>query len=182
MFKIKRFNESNSNKVLLIHGLGGSPSEEKSKVFRDLGYEVVFPFIDYDMEWEKDKFKSKFIEILNLANDCDLIVGQSIGGYLAYLLNKATNIETIIINPALDRTKTKLNIKNFDVNFKNINNGTLSVYIGSDDILVLPIYTLDYIKDNNINAYVEIVEGMEHRVSPKFLNTIMDNYFKRKSK
>ena len=87
MTPIKKFKSLNTKKVLILHGLGGEPSIEKSEVFEKRGYEVIFPHIDYFKEWEKDKCKSIFNKLLHFSKNVDLIVGQSLGGYTAFLLS-----------------------------------------------------------------------------------------------
>lgn len=161
---IKKFENFNNKKVIFFHGLGGSPSAERQSILENYGYDVVYPFIDYDLEWEKDHCKSLFYRSVESARDCDLIIGISLGGYLGHLVANLLEKDCILINPALDRSKTRLQIKNFDcpVLFNNCN---LEVYLGDKDTLINKEYTIDFINDNNIKCKIHSLENMEHRCS-----------------
>jgi hypothetical protein len=161
---IKKFENFNKKKVIVFHGLGGEPNSERTNILRNFGYEVVYPHIDFEMEWSKDKGKSLFERTSRLAEGCDLIIGVSLGGYLASLIGNYLGIDCILINPALDRNKTRLDIKNLDCPHLS-NKCNMEVFIGDKDTLIPKEYTLDYIKDNNINCKIHHIIGMEHRCS-----------------
>jgi hypothetical protein len=159
---IKKFESFGKKKVIIFHGLGGSPSLDRTSIMEDIGYTVEYPHIDYVYEWELDKCKSLFERTLNLSKDCDLVIGVSLGGYLGNLIANNLGIDCILINPALDRDKTKLDIKDFDCE-KKLNNCDSEIYLGKLDTLIPMEITLDYIKNNNIKSNVSIIDNMEHR-------------------
>lgn len=182
---IKKFDSFNTKKVLILHELGGEPSQEKAEVFEKRGYEVVFPHIDYFKEWEKDKCKSIFNRLLNISKDVDLIVGQSLGGYTAFLLSNILNINTILINPSLDRSKTKLDIKNFDLGFDiKYNNPNIEIYFGKLDTLIPMEITKNFLKENNLKYKQIIISDMEHRSPADKIEEILNisNYCKELKK
>jgi len=159
---IKKFENFNKKKVLFLHGLGGEPSKERQIILENYGYDFTYPHIDYDYEWQKDHCKQLFNDTVELAKDCDLIIGISLGGYLASLVANYLQIDCILINPALDRTKTRLNIRDFDcpVIFNKCN---MEVYLGDKDTLVNKEYTLDFIEAHNIKCDIHTLAEMEHR-------------------
>lgn len=161
---IKKFESFNPKTVLILHGLGGAPSNDKSIIFEKRGYDVIFPHIDYEKEWDKDMCKSMFNKLLNDSKNVDLIVGQSLGGYTAFLLSNILNVDTILINPALDRTKSKLKIKEFDLDF-NIKhrNPNIEIYYGELDNLIPKEVTHQYLIDNNIKCKEYVINDMAHR-------------------
>lgn len=172
---IKKFESFKSKKVLILHGLGGSPSEDKSLVFEKRGYDVIFPFIDYEKEWDKDMCKSLFNNILNKSIDVDLILGQSLGGYLGFLLGNILNVNTILINPALDRSKTKLKIKEFDLDFDiSYENPNIEIFYGKLDNLVPMEVTKQYLNNNNIKCKEYIIDDMAHRSSAEDIDNILN--------
>ncbi len=148
-------------KAIFFHGYGGEPIPVITQIFDYLGYDMEQPYIDYDDEWDLDKGKSLFYESLKNSNDCDLVVGLSLGGYLADLVANNLSKNCIIINPGIDRSKTRLHIKDFDCT-RVINNCNLEVYLGDKDFQIPNSYTINYLNKNNINARVEIIENMEH--------------------
>ena len=158
---ISKFEGFNGKKVIFFHGLGGKPNETIKKVLEHFGYNVKFPHIDYYDEWDYDECKSLFEESIYLAKDCDLVIGLSLGGYLAYLVANHLGNDCILINPGIDRSKTKLEIKEFDCP-KSMNNCNLEVFLGDKDDLIPNEYTINYLKDNNIKSKIHIVKGMEH--------------------
>lgn len=158
---IKRFENFNKKKVIVFHGLGGQVHPDRISTLKNLGYEVVYPHIDYEMEWDKDKAKSLFNKSIELSKDCDLVIGMSLGGYLGDLVANYLGIDCILINPALDRNKTKLSIKDFDCPHL-LNKCNMEIFLGDKDTLIPKEYTLDYINDNNINCEVYHI-NMEHR-------------------
>ena len=171
MKHIKLFENYSTKKVLILHGLGGGPTPEKAEVLKKRGYEVIFPLIDYVVEYEKDKMKSKFNELLEL--DVDLILGQSLGGYTGFLLGNMLNVDTILINPAIDRSRTKLEIKEFDIDY-DFSNNNLEIYFGKLDTLVPMNFAIDYLEKNNIQYDKNIVDDMEHRSSAEKIDEILD--------
>jgi len=172
---IKKFESFNNKKVLILHGLEGAPSIEKTEIFEKRGYDVIFPHIDYLTEYKKDRFRSKFNELLDISKNTDLIVGQSLGGYTAFLLSNILNINTILINPALDREKTKLIIKEFNIDQDiKYNNPNIEIYFGKLDDLVPMDITLNYIKKNNIKYDIHIITDMAHRSSTEKIDEILE--------
>lgn len=168
-----------SKKAVFFHGYGGEPIPVITQIFNYLGYDMVQPHIDFDEEWDFDECRSLFLESIRNYSDCDLIVGLSLGGYLADLVANSLSKNCIIINPGIDRSKTRLHIKDFDCD-RVINNCNLEVYLGDRDFQIPNSYTIDYLNKNNINARVEIIKGMEHVFNlEEFIQIVkMSNFIK----
>jgi hypothetical protein len=148
-------------KAIFFHGYGGEPIPVITEIFKYLGYEMIQPDIDFDDEWDLDKCQSLFYESIDDAGDCDLVVGLSLGGYLAYLVANSLGKNCIIINPGIDRSKTLLHIKDFDCP-KIENSCNLEVFLGDRDIQIPNKNTINYLLSRNIEARVEIIKGMQH--------------------
>ena len=170
MIKIKRFN---SKSVIVYHGLGGSPSQDRIDCLESIGYKVIYPHIDYELEWRKDKCRSIFDSQVDLAKNVDLIIGLSLGGYMAFELSGILNKNCILINPALNRDITKLDIKYFDINHGD-EYGFMDVYLGENDTLIDKNITLEYLKDRNVDFKYSIVNGMEHRTPIEHFSEIVN--------
>ena len=150
-----------NKKVIFFHGYGGEPIQPITEIFNYIGYDVIQSHIDYDYEWDLDKGKSLFEDSIRQSSDCDLIIGLSLGGYTANLVANHLSKNCIIINPGIDRERSRLHIKDFDCDTKT-NNCDLEVYLGNRDFQIPNNYTLEYLERNNIKARIEIIENMEH--------------------
>ena len=82
-------------KIAYLHGLESKTNCDKVKWLRSLGYEVLNPAIDY----RNDPLERiiTFVESFKP----DLIIGSSMGGYLAYIISRRYNIPAMMLNPAL---------------------------------------------------------------------------------
>lgn len=148
-------------KVIFFHGYGGEPIPEITEVFKYIGWETIQQHIDYDEEWEKDFGKSITEKSMELAKDCDLIIGLSLGGYTAHLIANHLEKKCILINPGLDRDRSLLEIKEFDYPHI-VNNCELEVYLGGRDFQIPNHYTTEFIERMYIDARVETLEKMYH--------------------
>ncbi|MDE6538896.1 MAG: hypothetical protein K2K66_01785 [Ruminococcus sp.] len=86
-------------KVLNIHGYKGSAENSACITLKNLGHEVISPQIDYDSKEPRAIFK-ELIKIFN-ENKPDYIVGTSLGGFFALLVEKNTDIPAVLVNPCL---------------------------------------------------------------------------------
>lgn len=82
--KIKKFNDKS---IAIYHGLGGSPIDDRVEYLKNIGYNnILYPHIDYENEWSKDRCRSLFYDQIDKIKDVDVIIGNSLGGYLAFEL------------------------------------------------------------------------------------------------
>jgi uncharacterized protein len=83
-------------KILYLHGLDGSLSEEKEAILNGYG-EVIAPSIDY-------RGNPRIIATLYAAfatQDIDVIMGSSMGGFTGYYLSLLLDKPCLAFNPAL---------------------------------------------------------------------------------
>ena len=115
---IRKFEAFNRKSIAVYHGYGGEPSSDRIRFLESVGFSTIhYPYIDFDEEWELDKCKSIFERELKSLKKIDILIGVSLGGYLAFELAGNLSKDLVLINPALDRKKTKLDIKFFDIKF-----------------------------------------------------------------
>lgn len=172
MRHLKKFNESKNKTVMVLHGLGGNPAQDRIDYLEKLGYNVIYPHIDFEKEWNKDKCNSLVNNIVNMYNDVDLFIGMSLGGYLAFILANIYDKHCILINPSLNREKSKLKIKDFDYNYQ-ITNPHTDVFHGELDKVVNIYDTIDYLHSINYKYELIEVKSMEHRVPiSNFINIL----------
>lgn len=168
--KIRRFD---NRTIALYHGYGSSPSQYRKDFLSEVGFDdVISDYIDYDYEWKLDRCKSLFEREIKKCRNVDVIMGFSLGGYLSFKLSGVLSIDLMLVNPALDRDKTLLDIKHFDApsekNFKKV-----ELFLGDEDTLIDKNITVGYLKKENIKFSQFIIRGMEHRTSPDdFVNIL----------
>lgn len=169
--KLKMFENFKSSKsVAVYHGYKGDPNPLRIDYLKSLGYEdIYYPHIDYDREWKKDKCKSLFERELKMIKGKDLIIGFSLGGYFSFELAGHSSTDLVLINPALDRSKTKLDVTFFDISTKR-NFSRIEAFLGSNDTLIDKNDTINYLE--NFECDITIIEGMEHRTYIEYFKEI----------
>jgi hypothetical protein len=79
--------------------------------------------------------------------------------------------DLVLINPGLDRNKTKLDIKFFDIEPMR-KFGKIETFLGSEDKLIDKLITLQFFEENKINSEIKIIDGMEHRLPLNYFEEI----------
>lgn len=140
-------------KILYLHGYQGSPNWDRINWMKSLGHEVIAPQIDYDKEHDF------FVNMLDM--DFDYIVGNSLGGFVAFYLSLYKGKPSICINPPLYMDlKIRMNLPlQYDIKSSR----HISVIIGNDDEVVNPIKTYDWIAKNKPTTNIKMIDGMGHR-------------------
>jgi len=157
--------------ILYLHGYQGSPNWDRIEWMKSLGHEVTAPQIDYDNEHDF------FINLLN--KDFDFIVGNSLGGFVAFYISLYKGKPSICINPPLYMDlKIRMNLP---INYSIKSCQNISVIIGSDDDVVNPIKTFNWLTENKPTTSVKIVDGMGHRFGIEafigFAEPILDRFY-----
>ena len=148
-------------KVLFLHGLESEQGGPKVDFLSSVAY-VHAPAMDYKKKnWSIDK-------LIDLVDECnpDLIIGSSMGGYLADVLGSYTGIEVILFNPALHSRTVDYNLRYGKDGYKR------TIVLGNDDNVILPELTRE--KVGNTAKIVNVV-GMGHRTD---INTFKAIYLK----
>ena len=159
---------------VLYHGLGSKPAPSRINMLNDEGYVVLCEQFDYHKEWEEDRGESLFKRELKKIRKVDLIVGISFGGYLAYKLSKATGIDTLLINPALNRDRSKSVIKHYNTGDFN-EKSKVEIFFGESDTSVTKEYTHEYLESVEQEYISHIVKGMAHRIPDSYFKYIIEN-------
>lgn len=161
-------------KLIFLHGYGGEPIPEITKLFRLIGWETIQHHIDYDEEWDRDRCKSITERVAEDGRDCDLIIGLSLGGYTAHLVANHLGKDCILINPGIDREKSQVYLgnqypadgeldENKDFDFPmEFNKCRLEVFLGGRDFQIPNKRTTDYLEKMCIEADVHLFKHMYH--------------------
>ena len=85
-------------KILYIHGFGSyyHPSKSKIQTLQRLG-DVIGVNLDYC-----EGFEPSYEKVCEVVSSCDLIVGTSMGGYMASHVGTAYGIPFVALNPAVN--------------------------------------------------------------------------------
>ena len=86
-------------KIINIHGYRGSCENSSFAALSALGAEMISPQIDYDKQSPDEILL--FLNNLWQKHNCQAIVGTSLGGFYAALLNGKHHAKTVLINPCL---------------------------------------------------------------------------------
>ncbi len=151
----------------------GAPTG-RIRVLEDMGLDVSYDNIDYDYEWELDRCQSMFQRELNHCKDIDIIMGFSLGGYTAYKIAGHLSKDLIIVNPAIDRSKTLLDIKEFNYP-TNKNFRKVELYVGDQDELIPTHYPVNYLKREGVKFDGYVVKNMDHGTPIHFFRQIVHN-------
>lgn len=140
-------------KVLFLHGLESKPTGPKMRYLKDRFESYYAPEIDYE---DPDAYE----EILDLciAEEFDVIIGSSMGGYFAYAIGTTLGTPVVMFNPALHS-------RTFDPYGVAYGNKAIDgvCVLGMDDDVIDPIKTYEMLKDAE-NLAIMPIKGMGHRI------------------
>jgi len=160
-------------KCVFFHGLGGEPSEAIEYLMGVCGYEVICEHVDYYVEWYKDRGKSYCERSLALVEGVDLILGNSFGAHPAYLMAKATGIDLLLINPAVNRARSTTGIGAYVMNIEEEKKPRIEVFFGELDNVVLKEYTIEFFEQTGDEYSAFIVKNMEHGMAYHDFNAML---------
>ena len=148
--------------VLFLHGLESKPTGPKMQYLKDRFTNYYAPEIDYE---DPDAYE----EILDLciAEEFDMIIGSSMGGYFAHAIGTTLGTPVIMFNPALH--SRQFNPYGVVCGEKPIDGVCV---LGMDDDVIDPTTTYNMLKNDEKLAIMP-VEGMGHRTPfEKFVEII----------
>lgn len=88
--------------VLNLHGLNGSAHNTNYELLLEMysKEKIISPQIDY-----AGMSPVKILDILKQNDDIDYIVGNSFGGFYAYVLSNVCNVPCLLVNPCIPPEK-----------------------------------------------------------------------------
>lgn len=86
-------------RVLNIHGYKGNPENSAYHALENIGCEVISPAVRYDY-YEPEKIIEKLRKMFT-DNECDIIVGTSLGGFFGAVLSARLSVPVVLVNPCL---------------------------------------------------------------------------------
>lgn len=152
-------------RILYLHGLESSNVGDKVDFLKSVS-DCYAPKMDYtDPNLDKELLK------MVRAFQPDMIIGSSMGGYVASLLSNYCEINCIAFNPAIHSRSFEPAVSKL---IKTDNMVSQLFVLGIDDDVIDPSITKELVKGMP-QISVEEINGMGHRIP---LNVLVDIYKK----
>lgn len=143
-------------KILYLHGLDGSLSEEKRVALEMFG-EVTAPQLCY-------RKNNRIVEYLfESFQSVDVIIGSSMGGYAGYFLSLLMNLPALFFNPALPYKHTVQFVPKVTTERTKFT----KIVIGKKDDTIIASDNLNFLMNTlnvNDNVKISILNELEHRI------------------
>ena len=146
-------------RILYLHGLESKAHCEKCKWLESQGHSVHSPKIDYTEDNCYDNLKT-----LVKYNTYDVIIGSSMGGWVAWNLGKDLGIPVLLLNPAVHSRSIHIDIEPV----REQKASKVFLAIGLADDIIDPDTTIEWLNkhdklDWNANNTYKAIYG--HRTS-----------------
>ena len=146
-------------RILFLHGLESKANCDKVGFLRSLGHIVTSPKMNYREDNCYNNLKT-----LVRYNTYDVIIGSSMGGWVAWNLGKDLGIPVLLLNPAVHS-------RSIDIDIEPVRESKASkvfLAIGLADDIIDPDTTIDWLNkhdklDWNMNNTYKAIYG--HRTS-----------------
>ena len=135
-------------KIVYLHGLESESGGPKVSFLAEKGM-VYAPAMDY-----KTLDLDEFIYTLGMP---DLIIGSSMGGYVADIIGSRLGVDVLLFNPALHSRRIDPEYQYYGNTYKR------TIVLGTEDDIVNPETTKKLWSVDGNHAEYDEVEGMGHR-------------------
>ena len=139
-------------KIVYLHGLESEPGGPKVSFLAEKGT-VYAPTMDYET-----LDLHEFILTLGMP---DLIIGSSMGGYIADIIGSILGVDVLLFNPALHSRSIDFDFDN-DIPYGG-ENYKRTIILGTEDDVINPKITKKLRPHFDNSAKFEEIEGMGHR-------------------
>mgnify|MGYP003149762467 FL=1 len=130
-------------RILFLHGLESKANCDKVGFLRSLGHIVTSPKMNYREDNCYNNLKT-----LVKYNTYDVIIGSSMGGWVAWNLGKDLGIPVLLLNPAVHSRSIELN--HIDIEpVRESKPSKVFLALGLYDDVISPDKTLEWLKNND---------------------------------
>jgi predicted esterase YcpF (UPF0227 family) len=156
-------------KILYLHGLESKQGGEKVGFLA--GQACVYaPAMDYREEDLHGKVHNIIMKFKP-----DLLIGSSMGGYVAHEFAKAFNLPAILLNPAIHSRSFEPDLDTYILSYDTSFQEHQIVVLGTEDKVIDPERTKEMFQGDN-RFIIEEVEGMGHRTKYDIFINIYNKY------
>ena len=135
-------------RIVYLHGLESEPGGPKVSFLANEGM-VYAPEMNYE-----SLNLHEFILTLGIP---DLIVGSSMGGYVADVIGSRLGVDVLLFNPALHSREIAVNHEYYNNKYKR------TIILGTEDDVIDPELTKKLWSIHGNEAEYDEIEGMGHR-------------------
>jgi predicted esterase YcpF (UPF0227 family) len=135
-------------RIIYLHGLESEQGGPKVSFLAEKGM-VYAPAMNYET---LDLYE--FIDTLGMPN---LIIGSSMGGYIADIIGSHLGVDVLLFNPALHNRSINIKAHYGDEDYKR------TIVLGTEDNIINPEITKDIRPKWDNDATFDEIEGMGHR-------------------
>jgi hypothetical protein len=154
-------------RVAFFHGLESPHISEKNKALRQ-----KFDFVyDPPMQYTEPGLFDKVLKEVK-KNKIDLLIGSSMGGWFAYCVSTHTGIPTLLFNPAFHSRPIEPQIS------LGNRKATHTVVLGTEDKVILPPLTQNWVSKNGIGTFNLYYESNAHRTPINIFNKWLEQKMK----
>jgi len=139
-------------KIIYLHGLESEPGGPKVSFLAEKGM-VYAPAMDYET-----LDLHEFILTLGMP---DLIIGSSMGGYIADIIGSHLGVDVLLFNPALHSRSIEVEFDDEDPYGNEYDKRT--IILGTEDDVINPEVTKSIRPKWDNEATFDEIEGMGHR-------------------
>ena len=156
-------------KAIWMHGMGGSPNQEKIALMEQYGLQTDALHLDYSRE-------PKRYEILRdycIEHKIEYLVGSSFGGFLGFWLSEDLGLPCLLLNPAVSlrgKEKTKPNIS-------NLQSQLCMVGLGDQDAQIDHTRTLKFMERDRREGKMiltKVMQGEEHGFTMEAFDVLLN--------
>jgi predicted esterase YcpF (UPF0227 family) len=144
-------------KIVYFHGWNGIYDENRAKILGKFGDEVYYPNINY--QHDKNLIHS-YSGDLSKGDAPTLIVGSSLGGYLAFHVSNIIRCPSLIINPSFFLK----NGSELRPNFSLMENYDKQIIISGKDEEIDVKRVLKFLKEVGYDSQINIYSELSHHV------------------
>jgi predicted esterase YcpF (UPF0227 family) len=156
-------------KILYLHGLESKQGGEKVGFLA--GQACVYaPAMNY----RKEDLHGKVHNII-MKFKPDLLIGSSMGGYVAHEFAKTFNLPAILLNPAIHSRSFEPDLDTYILSYDTSFQEHQIVVLGTEDKVIDPERTKEIFQGDN-RFIIEEVEEMGHRLELDIFINIYNKY------
>ena len=135
-------------RIIYLHGLESEPGGPKVSFLAEKGM-VYAPEMNYE-----SLNLHEFIYTLGMP---DLIIGSSMGGYVADVIGSRLGVDVLLFNPALHNREIAVSHEYYGESYKR------TIILGTEDNIINPEITKDIRPKWDNDATFDEIGGMGHR-------------------
>lgn len=169
--KENKIQKNNHLNVAFFHGLESGVNQEKKAYLQRKFASVYYPKLDYFNN--KSVFSEMLTEIKE--REIDLLIGSSMGGWIAYALSTKTGLPCILFNPALATEGNATSHKVYVPSETGSKPADKYILLGKNDDVIDFRTTEQYLKNNNLGTYHISYGTHKHRTAYDLFVKMIDN-------